>query len=90
MSADNGGPAFPRVVHEGDSYDNGMDLRDYFAAHVQIPRAEDIGGRMQRDLAGRDYPTGDDSLLDRIQWELDWRAAYKLRIADAMIRARAT
>jgi hypothetical protein len=62
-------------------------LRDKFAAHVDVPRDEDVSSKMQCELAGRAFPQ-DGSTQGRIQWEFDWRAGYKMRMADAMLKAR--
>ena len=54
-----------------------MDLRDYFAAHADIPWSE---VREMMLLQGITYPT--------IQQLVDYRAACKYCEADAMMEAR--
>lgn len=90
----NGGPAFP--LHTG-LIEEGMSLRDYFAASEQLTdfdQFETINTELGEALAGRKAPeegwsTKDPGTLrEAILFEADWRAALKYIRADAMLRAR--
>tara|TARA_R110000782_G_scaffold54184_1_gene114704 strand:- start:400 stop:654 length:255 start_codon:yes stop_codon:yes gene_type:complete len=80
MSADNGGPAFPRTGNssfakpQNNRFDNepetGMSLRDYFAAHCPITWDE-----------AQNYNTGGTD-------EMQWFVAMRLQYADTMIAIR--
>jgi len=79
MSAKDGGQAFPAPDFKLAPYEQGMSLRDYFAAKA-----------MQGELAAMRDPQGDvcgialdasDELLSRL-------ARHYYRIADAMLKAR--
>jgi hypothetical protein len=74
----NGGPAFPTA--NGGSPDDGMSLRDYFAAKA-----------MQGELAAMQDPTGEvcGVALDAPDETLARLAKHYYRLADAMLKARA-
>ena len=68
---DDGGPAFPRAIH--DSYDrvndlvcpeNGMTLRDYFAA-AALDKASRGGSRTSDEIAARAYFIADAMIRQR-------------------------
>lgn len=71
-----GGPAFPRAPHSGEASDDGMSLRDYFAAKAMqaaITGAQGIGS------------APDETRL--AAWAAVSRLSYE--IADAMVKERA-
>lgn len=91
---DDGGPAFPAMVEDENSPDHictnyaGMTLRDYFAAHATIETAEDAWGDCVKSaLLKRPAPANGD-WIERLQFEADFRAAWKFMRADAMLEAR--
>lgn len=81
MDKNNGGPAFPRFVpdghYNGSIDEQGMTLRDYFAAKADVP-----WNAVFETLAamGEKSPT-----VDRL---VEYRALIKYAEADAMLRAR--
>lgn len=100
---ENGGPAFP-TKHpaldpraSGFFTEDGMTLRDYFAAHEQLDPNESIGLALAERLAGRPHPaprditgnikSGGDPVEVAVFWA-DAEAAYRYLRADAMLRAR--
>lgn len=89
MSKDTGGPAFPMVrdqsFEERLVIEQGMTLRDYFAA-----KAEVFPGDLQPALilALLGEPCWDSSYLGRIKWVAHGEAAYRYMKADAMIAER--
>ena len=70
-----GGPAFPLPGLHRDTYNNGMTLRDYFAA-----KATDADVKEQVDLLREVSPM-------RMLPE-GWRATCRYMHADAMLKAR--
>ncbi|WP_405470613.1 hypothetical protein ACGTI2_08270 [Morganella morganii] len=76
MTDKTGGSAFPLPATEWNGADEGMSLRDYFAAKA-----------MQGDLAAQDESMGyfENSTSDEF---LTARAEFYYRMADAMLRAR--
>ena len=74
MSADNGGPAFPKAGLDpwakAQEVFTGMSLRDYFAAHCPITWDE-----------AQNYNTGGTD-------EMQWFVAMRLQYADTMIAER--
>ena len=84
MSATNdGGPAFPSAC------DDGMTLRDYFAANEKLTEWDGPEAIMPTSMA--ELLTGSpkpDSVIELFKWEAEWRAALKYIRADAMIAAR--
>lgn len=75
MGRETGGPAFPISPHSGEPCDDGMSLRDYFAAHAPI------GWKDVLDITGapQDMPIG--------EIFAEW-AELRLAYADAMLKAR--
>ncbi len=84
MSADNGGPAFPAMSWDSEGEflgaNNGMTLRDYFAAKA-----------MQGELAAMHDPEGEvcGIALDAPDSTLERLAKHYYRLADAMLKERA-
>jgi hypothetical protein len=80
MSANNGGPAFPRPASEFAQNaifeQDGMTLRDYFAAKA-----------MQGDWAAQNAATGEFTNGMTVE-QLTERAGTYYRMADAMLAAR--
>lgn len=79
MSKETGGPAFPNVPSDiqYETWDEGMTLRDYFAAKA-----------MQGDWAAQDEQMGylDNDVSDEV---LINRSRIYWRMADVMLKARA-
>lgn len=75
----NNPPAFPIVIDLGDGvkYQNGMTLRDYFAAKALQGL---MSGRWKTDLHGQQY---DAYRADAVEWA---KSAY--HFADAMLKKR--
>lgn len=78
-----GGPAFPNPHYEGDDL-QGMTLRDYFAAHVNISDFSVLDHVLDMRAARATY-ISDDPSTDEIA---DAIADLKFKVADAMLRAR--
>ena len=71
----------------------GMSLRDYFIAHIgdenQGDEGCDYADSVKALLVGRPCPSGPvDGWLAVLQFEADFRAAWRVMRADAMLRAR--
>lgn len=86
-----GGPAFPMPISNGGySIIQGMSLRDYFAASVQVPDdmgwcADALMGEPAPDWTSRgDY----DNNIKCAAWWATARARYRLMEADAMLAER--
>lgn len=85
MSKDNGGPAFPRPFSkEGNFTDSkiyrgqdGMSLRDYYAAHAPITLQDAIWAMQQ---VGETVKTGEELIT--------FFAQLRLAYADAMLKER--
>lgn len=104
LNKDNGGPAFPRArgFHPdpvpGDPAlceQEGMSLRDYFAATVSVPTEFDpsliaalAGGLCPKDMARHRDWTADDH-VEVVSWAAKGVAVYRYLLADAMLTARA-
>ena len=73
MSKNTGGPAFPSMRYEFGGEDDGMTLRDYFAAKA---------------VAGIFYPAIVESLAQDIDLDCDKIAGFAYTMADAMIAER--
>lgn len=80
----NGGPAFPRN-YEADGH-NGMTLRDYFAAQVQIDA--ELGVKYAETLIGRKMPDYASDIINNAKFWADVHACLRYISADAMIAAR--
>lgn len=76
MSDKDGGPAFPRSPHSGEPSDDGMRLRDYFAAKA-LPIAAD----MAKEIPTSEMPKGKKAS--------EGIAAFAYYLADAMLKERA-
>lgn len=98
MSEDKtGGPAFPteneRQTGANTYHYPGMMLRDYFIAHIgdenQGAEGCDYGDDVKALLVGRPCPSGRaDGWIAVMQFEADFRAAWRVMRADAMLKAR--
>ena len=85
-----GGPAFPRSATDQCHSQEGMTLRDYFAAAEKL---EDLDETCISDIAvalAGPIPTGNwrTNTVEWIKWKAKWRAEMRFIRADAMIRAR--
>jgi hypothetical protein len=77
-------PAFPRnYVEDGH---NGMTLRDYFAAQVQIDA--ELGVQYAEALIGRKMPDYASDTINNAMFWADVHARLRFISADAMLRAR--
>ena len=94
---DDGGPAFPvadydhQVFRPKTGYDakrllSGMPLRDAMAMSVRMP--DDYASSWGAALIGEDQPGSGATILDCIDWWMRVEAAYRYRLADAMLAAR--
>lgn len=89
-----GGPAFPFKCQGPTTAPEvyyGMALRDYLAAHESLAELDQsdrtgLPVEIAEQLAGRKRPAKIG--MDFLQWEADWRAAWKYIRADAMLAAR--
>jgi len=88
-----GGPAFsmpsgpePRM-NSVTHYNEGMTLRDYFAAAIQ-DEAEDYGMAFKVAFMVRPCPDWSTDPVGCLQWEAEWRAKWRGIRADAMIAER--
>lgn len=91
MSKDTSGPAFPVTLPSGESYQghlphDGMTLRDYFAAQVDV--SDEVGVRYAEAIVGRAMPDFASAPLDNIAFWADYRAISRYIEADAMLAAR--
>ena len=89
MTKETGGPAFPTPVH--NIMNDGMTLRDYFAAHRQAP--EELTRAWGEAMVGP-FPKKEGSCVDAefgpavVQWWADVEARWSYVQADAMLEAR--
>lgn len=86
-----GGPAFPSEQHEtndnnwNQTFEPGMTLRDYFAAHVQVS----LKGVTVAEAADMGVPMPSSSSSEKwFLWKAFMRARLRYIEADAMLRAR--
>ncbi|MBZ3665541.1 hypothetical protein [Pseudomonas monteilii] len=86
MSKPTGGPAFPVPGLQDDESFNGMTLRDYFAAQVDV--SDEVGVRYAEEIVGRAMPDFASAPLDNIAFWADYRAISRYIEADAMLAAR--
>jgi len=86
MSKPTGGPAFPVPGLQDDESFNGMTLRDYFAAQVDV--SDEVGVRYAEAIVGRAMPDFASAPLDNIAFWADYRAISRYIEADAMLAAR--
>lgn len=90
---DNGGPAFPaqptQHIAPGVTIEsnNGMTLRDYFAAHTTV-ELEGYGVGYAEEVVGRKMPDFATDPLANAKFWAEFRARMRFIEADAMIRAR--
>jgi hypothetical protein len=89
-----GGPAFP-LLQDGFQFPRaeGMTLLDYFMAHIgdenQGDEGMDYTDSVKAMVVGRPCPSGSvDGWLAVMQFEADFRAAWRLMRAQAMVKAR--
>lgn len=89
MSDNTGGAAFPHENHHGHKI-AGMTLRDYFASNLpDEPTGDDYHATIKEALVGRKQPIANhDGWIAVIQFEADFRAAWRYMRADAMLKAR--
>lgn len=81
---DDGGPAFPR---DGLIPENGMTLRDWFAANER-GADHDFTPEVAVALMTTPEPPEDAPAIDQIRWWALAEAKYKFFRADMMIEAR--
>lgn len=85
MSIDNSGPAYP-VFDLSKTQCPGMSLRDAMAMSVRLP--DDYSAKWGEALIGEQAPNSVEPVHVHIDWWMRVEAAYRYRMADAMIRAR--
>ena len=78
-----GGPAFPVPGLSGDEAFDGMTLRDYFAASIDV---RDVQISAYEALIG-EFPSYADATTKQRWWD-NGEAAYRYHRADAMLNAR--
>lgn len=87
-------PAFPQTsidrgcgLETADSYGlGGMDLRDYFAAHVSV--SDDYAQSIKEALVGRACPSWASQKLEYLAFEAEFEARLRGLKADAMLKER--
>lgn len=80
-----GGPAFPVPGDQLHPQMNGMNLRDYFAAHAPEPSESEIDRAYKLDRMQNPY---NEPHKPHPRTDLEIRAAYRFAYADAMVAAR--
>lgn len=98
IDTNTGGPAFPSGLIDPStpedavqSLHNGMTLRDYFIANIQDENAGDgdYHHTIKEELVGRLRPIPEvDGWIAVLQFEADFRAAWRAMRADAMLIER--
>lgn len=78
-----GGSAFP---HEQGLLNPGMTLRDAMALSVPMP--DEFAASWAAALVGSPQPGLGDTALEHIDWWARAEAAYRYRVADAMLKER--
>jgi len=98
MSKEDGGPAFPspleRYLNEKDEYayrgGEGMSLRDYFAAAVEIKESDHPDTFVLVEvLLGRPMPAPEADLRGWLEFWAEYEAMVRGIKADAMLAERA-
>ena len=83
-----GGPAFPLATNwPCDSMEQGMTLRDYFAAHAESFDSDDSPQWIASQLGWLAPESTDMGGRDGLLWRCRADATYKYMQADAMIEA---
>lgn len=82
-----GRPAFPIPENEWHVKQEGMSLRDYFAANAE-PFGGDLNDALIQAVAGRQEPDWRTQPLAYMQWLAEATVKWKLMQADAMLAAR--
>jgi len=67
---------------------DGMTLRDYFAAQTALPDEGISGPQAQALMGGRPPEWSEDTAIACIDWWLAAEAKYRYAFADAMLRER--
>lgn len=88
MSKDTGGPAFPFEGGDNNGMQPGygMDLRDYFAAQVEV--SEEVGVRYAEAIVGQAMPDFASDPLGNVKFWAAFKASIRYIEADAMLAAR--
>jgi hypothetical protein len=87
MAINDGGPAFPETGERGKAAGGeGMSLRDAMALSVRIP--DDYSTKWGEALIGEQAPNSVEPVSVHIDWWMRVEAAYRYRMADAMLKAR--
>lgn len=87
-----GGPAYPLPVNDEqcraqfESGYGGMSLRDAMAMSVRLP--DDYSAKWGEALIGEQAPNSVEPVSVHIDWWMRVEAAYRYRMADAMLKAR--
>lgn len=85
-----GGPAFPVWELNGHGQPEmtgfGMTLRDAMAMSVRLP--DDYSAKWGEALIGEQAPNSVEPVSVHIDWWMRVEAAYRYRMADAMLKAR--
>lgn len=88
----NGGPAFPVCELNGNGQPemtgSGMTLRDAMAMSVRLP--DDYSAKWGEALIDEQAPYSVEPVSVHIDWWMRVEAAYRYRMADAMLKARET
>jgi Mg-chelatase subunit ChlI len=87
MRSANGGPAFPVPGLQHDEDFNGMTLRDYFAAKVEID--PELSVKAAEALVGRKMPDYAVDPVASMQFWAEVGARLRYMQADAMLAERA-
>lgn len=83
----NGGPAFPESGPRGVAVGGkGITLRDVMALSVPMP--DEFAISWATALVGSPLPGLGAKVIEQIDWWARAEAAYRYRIADAMLKAR--
>lgn len=80
-----GGPAFP-VHRDYEAFNPGMTLRDAMAMSVRLP--DEYSAKWGAALIGEQHPNEVEPVSVHIDWWMRVEAAYRYRMADAMLEAR--
>ena len=82
-----GGPAFPESGPRGMAVGGeGMSLRDAMAMAVRFP--DDYSANWGESLIDEPQPPASEGIAANIDWWMRVEAAYRYRMADAMLKAR--
>ena len=93
MAKNDGGPAFPVPMIPVDFgftevREQGLSLRNWFAANASLDDCEEMSVRSLGKVLGREPPNFEADPIGYMEWDAAWRAKVRYLRADAMLAER--